>query len=95
MTIKAQFDPIDQQDPVRALTLAIRRLRIGESVRMADGTMVKSTTSPRGGSGERRFAVVPAEEKSTAVDRHKASVLGHSSYRTAEEAARKVLNEQE
>lgn len=88
----AEFDPQDhQQDPVRALTLVLRGLRMGQRVRLPDGTLVRSVAVKHGSSMERQFVIVPSDDSSTVLDRHRALALGRGASRTASEAAMKVL----
>lgn len=86
------FDPEDHEDPVQGLTLAIRGLRLGERVRMPDGTLVVSQSVPVGAHHQRRFTIVPSEQTSTPAERHRAFTLGHNAHKTAEAAARRILN---
>lgn len=89
------FDPaMHQQGPARALTLVLRGLRLGERVVLPDGTLVRSVSVPNGSSQERRFAVVPPEDSSSAVDRHRVMALGHDTFRTASEAAMRALKKE-
>lgn len=85
------FDPEDHEDPVRGLTLAIRQLRLGERVRMPDGTLVVSQSVPIGAHHQRRFTIVPSADTSSPAERHRAFTLGHGAHKTAEAAAKQVL----
>lgn len=87
-----KFDPGTEQDPARALTLAIRGLRMGDRVTMADGTVVRSITIRHGSSLQRRFAVVPPEGRTTALQRHRLLALNHRACKTAQEAAERALS---
>lgn len=51
------WDPLDHQDPVRALTQHIRGMGIGQKLRLLDGTIVKSVPMRHGATQVRRFAV--------------------------------------
>jgi hypothetical protein len=51
------WDPLDHQDPVRALAQHIRGMPIGHKLRLSDGTIVKSVPMRHGATQVRRFAV--------------------------------------
>lgn len=87
------WDPPDHQDPVHDLTLAIRGLRMGDVITMPDGSLVRSVPVKHGSSSERRFAIIPPEKSSSPLQRHRVTALGQSTYRSAEETAKKALKE--
>ena len=71
------------QDSVRALTLAIRGLSVGERVTMANGVVVKSVVMTHGSGHERRFAVIPPGGSPR--------LAANNAHRTATEAAQNAL----
>lgn len=84
-----QFDPKEHLDSVRALTLVVRGLRVGERVTLTDGTMVRSVGVKRGLGLERKFSVI--SPGSTVLERHRKISLGYGSVSSAEEAALQAL----
>jgi len=51
------WDPLDHQDPTRALAQHIRGMGVGQKLRLVDGTIVKSVPMRHGATQVRRFAV--------------------------------------
>ena len=85
------FDPVDHDDPTEQLAALIRRLRLGERVRLPDNTLVVSRTIRVGPNEQRRFSVVPPVDKSTPSERHRILALGHNAHKTAALAAAAAL----
>lgn len=80
------FDPYAQQDSERVLTQRIRGLRLGEQVRLTNGTVVKSVGVKTGPGLRRKFRVVPKGGAATREPGFQNTVA------TAEAAALTALN---
>ena len=85
------FDPEDHIDPVGDLTLAIRRLKLGERIRLPNDILILSRSVAVGPHQQRRFTVVPAADASTALERHRVVALGYDACKNAADAAKKAL----
>lgn len=87
-----EFDPLThQQDPTRALATLLRTRPVGGLVALPNGIVIRSIAIKHGSNMQRRFVVLPPEEKSTAKDRHRALHQGKSLYASAIEASRNAL----
>lgn len=75
----------DQQDRLRALTLRIRGLGVGDGVKLENGVMIRSVTMRHGSSQVRRFAVTRSGERAA---KETSAAVSHAN---AEEAARAAL----
>lgn len=86
------FDPLThQQDPTRALATLLRTQPVGGRVALANGIVIRSIAVKHGSNMQRRFVILPPEDKSSPKERHQAVHQGKSLYGSAIEASRQAL----